>query len=91
MILVSLAKLDTVTSQVSNYAGGENVGASWTDKVMSMKSHDSPQPADDGAGADEDEWVRLVDKHLGDVKTNISLPFCFSIVMTPSSLILVAG
>ncbi|XP_071790762.1 arpin-like [Asterias amurensis] len=54
--IFSLAKLDTVTSQVSNYAGGENVGASWTDKVMSMKSHDSTQPADDGAGADEDEW-----------------------------------
>ena len=51
-----------MTSQVSNYAGGENVGASWTDKVMSMKSHDSTQPADDGAGADEDEWVRLVEK-----------------------------
>ena len=29
---------------------------------MSMKSHDSTQPADDGAGADEDEWVRLVEK-----------------------------
>ncbi|XP_022093656.1 arpin-like [Acanthaster planci] len=53
--IFSLAKLDTVTSRVSNYAGGETVGSSWTDKVMSMKSQDSPEPQD-GGGAEDDEW-----------------------------------
>lgn len=39
-----------------NFAGGENVGSSWTDKIMGMKSS---QPSDDNQteGVDEDEWV----------------------------------
>ncbi|XP_038078063.1 arpin-like [Patiria miniata] len=53
--IFSIAKLDTVTSQVSNYAGGETVGSSWTDKVMSMKAQDAPEPQDTG-GAEDDEW-----------------------------------
>lgn len=56
--LESIAKLDTKSATVSNYAGGENVGSSWTDKVMTVKAQNSskPLPQDQNEGVDEDEW-----------------------------------
>ena len=58
---VSVAKLDTQSHTVGNYAGGEVVGASWTDKVFAAKDRDSPQQktSQEGMGADEDEWVGM--------------------------------
>lgn len=44
-----------MSSTVSNYAGGETVGASWTDKIMDIKS-DIPT-SKEAEGVDEDEWV----------------------------------
>ena len=48
----------------SNYAGGDKVGQSWTDKVMGFKSSSSmddkqkqPLPHELVEGVDEDEWV----------------------------------
>ena len=42
------------SSTVSNFAG-EEVGANWTDKIMSMKSNErETTPADDN---NDDEWV----------------------------------
>lgn len=48
--------MDAEAKTKGNYAGGENVGGSWTDKIMGMKSS---QPADtsQAEGVDEDEWV----------------------------------
>ena len=40
---------------MSNYAGGDPVGASWTDKIMNIKS-DIPQTPEGNEVAD-DEWV----------------------------------
>ncbi|XP_045165737.1 arpin-like [Mercenaria mercenaria] len=50
----SISKIDSVSSTVSNYAGGESVGASWTDKIMDMKS-DVPTTKEN-EGVDDDEW-----------------------------------
>ncbi|XP_022333788.2 arpin-like [Crassostrea virginica] len=52
----SITKMDADAKTKGNYAGGENVGGSWTDKIMGMKSS---QPADSGSqaeGVEEDEW-----------------------------------
>ncbi|XP_072047060.1 arpin-like [Amphiura filiformis] len=56
--LFSVAKLDLQSHTVGNYAGGEEVGATWTDKVFAAKDRDSPQQStsQEGMGADEDEW-----------------------------------
>ena len=46
-------------STTANFAGGEQVGASWTDKVMALKA--TAPAAADNAGDDvigDDEWVR---------------------------------
>ena len=53
--------MDSASATVSNYAGGEKVGGSWTDKVMTVKGHDDPKPLpqDLNEGVDEDEWVRV--------------------------------
>ena len=53
-----MSKLDEVSSTVSNYAGGESVGASWTDKIMDIKSSTS-SAVTENEGVDEDEWVNL--------------------------------
>jgi hypothetical protein len=55
---VSIARLDVQSATVSNFAGGSAVGASWTDKIMQIKSTDPITPAtmDD----DDDGWVRLI-------------------------------
>ncbi|XP_060553066.1 arpin-like [Ruditapes philippinarum] len=50
----SISKLDNVSSSVSNYAGGESVGASWTDKIMDLKSN--VPTSKENEGVDEDEW-----------------------------------
>ncbi|XP_033126152.1 arpin-like [Anneissia japonica] len=54
----SITKLDTISSKVCNYAGGSEVGASWTDKVFASKEQDAPTDSSnqDNAGADDDEW-----------------------------------
>ncbi|XP_011439511.2 arpin isoform X1 [Magallana gigas] len=53
--ICSITKMDAEAKTKGNYAGGENVGGSWTDKIMGMKSS---QPADtsQAEGVDEDEW-----------------------------------
>ncbi|XP_013410766.1 arpin [Lingula anatina] len=51
----SISKLDTLKSTVSNYAGGEVVGTSWTDKIMTVKSQQHEE-MEDTQGADDDEW-----------------------------------
>ena len=47
------------SAPVQNYAGGEGVGGSWTDKVMTVKTtqDDKPLPGQDNEGVDDDEWV----------------------------------
>lgn len=47
--------MDAQSASVSNYAGGESVGASWTDKIMDMKGQ--VPTTKDNEGVDEDEWV----------------------------------
>ena len=59
-IIDTVAKLDTQSSTVSHYSGGEAVGGSWTDKVMSVKQAGSQSlPQDQNEGVDDDEWVRF--------------------------------
>ncbi|XP_020376371.2 arpin isoform X3 [Rhincodon typus] len=56
--IFSLAKMDAGTVTKCNFAGGEQVGASWTDNVFAAK-HKTEQEAKvstQGEGADEDEW-----------------------------------
>ena len=50
----------------SNYAGGDTVGSSWTDKVMGFKGSSSmddkqkqPLPHEQVEGVDDDEWVSV--------------------------------
>lgn len=55
--VASIAKIDTQSSTVANYAGGEDVGASWTDKVLAVKTNtDRALPQDQVEGVDDDEW-----------------------------------
>lgn len=49
--------MDAEAKTKGNYAGGENVGGSWTDKIMGMKSS-QPTDTSQAEGVDEDEWVR---------------------------------
>lgn len=43
-----------------NFAGDAHTGASWTDKIMANKAdtQSDAKPAEQGQGADDDEWVR---------------------------------
>ena len=55
---VSLAKVDGGTVTKCNFAGDENAGASWTDKIMANKSETgNTNTSGEGEGAGEDEWV----------------------------------
>ncbi|XP_028306213.1 arpin [Gouania willdenowi] len=56
--IFSLAKLDEGTVTKCNFAGDENAGASWTDKIMANKAEagGSLPPGGAGEGAEEDEW-----------------------------------
>lgn len=59
--LVSFAKLDGGTVTKCNFAGDENAGASWTEKIMVNKA-DQENPGKSGGqgeGADDEEWVRF--------------------------------
>ncbi|CAH1772367.1 unnamed protein product [Owenia fusiformis] len=51
----SIAKLDIQSSTVSNYGGGQAVGGSWTDKVMTVKAQDRVAPQEN-EGVEDDEW-----------------------------------
>ncbi|ELT93906.1 hypothetical protein CAPTEDRAFT_183258 [Capitella teleta] len=54
----TVAVLTPEPGTVSNYTGGEEVGCSWTDKVMTFKSQDEADrlPQEENEGVDEDEW-----------------------------------
>ncbi|KAI7802401.1 arpin isoform X2 [Triplophysa rosa] len=56
--IFSFAKLDGGTVTKCNFAGDENAGASWTDKIMANKADAkcTGKSASQGEGADEDEW-----------------------------------
>ncbi|XP_077372387.1 arpin [Festucalex cinctus] len=56
--IFSLAKIDGGTVSKCNFAGDQNAGASWTDKIMANKAgaNDSQKPAGEGEGSQEDEW-----------------------------------
>jgi len=44
-----------------NFAGDENAGASWTDKILANKTDQEKtgKSVGQGAGADDEEWVRF--------------------------------
>lgn len=50
--------MDNKSSSVSNYAGGESVGASWTDKIMDLKGQGPTTTENEGV--EEDEWVNRI-------------------------------
>ena len=58
----TITRLDAAAAAatVCNYSGGEQVGASWTDKIMAMKSvvgdEKSKVSCEAGEGAADDEW-----------------------------------
>ncbi|XP_053283792.1 arpin [Pleuronectes platessa] len=55
--IFSLAKVDGGSVTKCNFAGDENAGASWTDKIMANKSEPgNTKMSGDGEGAGEDEW-----------------------------------
>lgn len=60
MFTVSLAEVDGGTVSKCNFAGDENTGASWTDKIMANKTGeaDTQKPGGEGEGTQDDEWVR---------------------------------
>ncbi|KAL5008125.1 hypothetical protein ScPMuIL_013706 [Solemya velum] len=51
--IYSIAKMEHESATVANYTGGEQVGASWTDKIMTMKSQGQDTKEGDD---DDDEW-----------------------------------
>ncbi|XP_052008839.1 arpin-like [Xyrauchen texanus] len=56
--IFSFAKLDSGTVTKCNFAGDENAGASWTDKIMANKAdrESTGKSTGQGEGADDDEW-----------------------------------
>ena len=69
----SITKMDADAKTKGNYAGGENVGGSWTDKIMGMKSS---QPADSGSqaeGVEEDEWVRRFSQYFTSCSSSVGV------------------
>jgi len=59
----TITRLDAASTAatVSNYSGGEQVGSSWTDRIMAVKSdivdvEESKVPCEAGEGAADDEW-----------------------------------
>lgn len=56
--IFSFAKLDSGTVTKCNFAGDENAGASWTEKIMANKSNqeNTGKSAAQGEGVDDDEW-----------------------------------
>lgn len=64
LFIESIAKLEaeTTSATVRNFSGGEQVGLSWTDKVMAVKNARGSEPEQSGASAQagdcaaDDEW-----------------------------------
>ncbi|XP_007256299.1 arpin isoform X3 [Astyanax mexicanus] len=56
--IFSFAKVDAGTVTKCNFAGDEQTGASWTDKIMANKADtlSDSKPAEQGQGADDEEW-----------------------------------
>ncbi|XP_078590789.1 arpin-like isoform X1 [Branchiostoma floridae x Branchiostoma japonicum] len=54
--IYNVAQLDGATSQVSNFAGGNMVGSSWTEKVMAVKRDQEERREEENQGVEEDEW-----------------------------------
>ncbi|CAH1261355.1 ARPIN [Branchiostoma lanceolatum] len=54
--IYNVAQLDGATSQVSNFAGGDMVGSSWTEKVMAVKQDQQERREEENQGVEEDEW-----------------------------------
>ncbi|XP_787889.3 arpin [Strongylocentrotus purpuratus] len=56
----SVGKLDTSSKEMTNMAGSGQLGESWTDKIMTIKSsQDPPNPKpgqEENEGAGDDEW-----------------------------------
>lgn len=65
LLTESIVKLDANGEPVtvSNYSGGEDIGSSWTQKIMNLKLTDAPSTAvaaAQGECAGDDEWVSNV-------------------------------
>ena len=63
LFIETITRLDAASTAatVCNYSGGEQVGASWTDRIMAVKSaaadgEKGKVPCGDGEGAADDEW-----------------------------------
>lgn len=62
LFIETVTRLDAAAAAatVCNYSGGEQVGASWTDKIMAMKSvvgdETNQVSCEAGEGAADDEW-----------------------------------
>ncbi|KAL7871286.1 hypothetical protein SRHO_G00087830 [Serrasalmus rhombeus] len=56
--IYSFAKLDAGSVTKCNFAGDEQTGASWTDKIMANKADTQSlaKPAAQGEGAEDEEW-----------------------------------
>ncbi|XP_067246478.1 arpin [Chanodichthys erythropterus] len=56
--IFSFAKVDSGTVTKCNFAGDENAGASWTEKIMANKSDQEKtgKSVGQGEGADDEEW-----------------------------------
>ncbi|XP_012687835.2 arpin [Clupea harengus] len=56
--IFSFAKIDGGTVTKCNFAGDEEAGASWTDKIMASKAsgEGAAKPEEQGEGADDEEW-----------------------------------
>ncbi|CAL8324335.1 arpin [Gadus morhua] len=56
--IFSLAQVDAGNVTKCNFAGDENAGASWTDKIMANKAGAAGVQSNsgEGQGAEEDEW-----------------------------------
>ncbi|XP_070576740.1 arpin-like [Ptychodera flava] len=52
----SITKINLENVNVCNYAGGEAVGGTWTDKIMAVKAQEASKSDDEGVCADDDEW-----------------------------------
>ncbi|XP_034043374.1 arpin-like [Thalassophryne amazonica] len=56
--IFTLAKVDRGMVTKCNFAGDENAGASWTEKVLANKAEpgSTRHPGGEGEGAEDDEW-----------------------------------
>ncbi|OWF47228.1 arpin-like [Mizuhopecten yessoensis] len=52
-VIFSIAKMEGQSASVSNFAGGEQVGGSWTDKIMGLKS---TAPGEEEEEDDDQDW-----------------------------------